>query len=217
MEWEHKRSKWTKRWLELREHCLWISKKQGAKDATLLCTLSNFDAYLVTRLHKSPRPFIFSMKSVQNMRLFERPQDYHHVFCCDPEEGRDWLQNILLARVSIPSMAFNCTLMILCSHMSYVKNVPFFSIKSLPSIPHIKWLAVQLAVQRQRHCSICPSPHRPFLPLSQKHLVNRQQRQRASNRCQVRYWQRGPEPLFRVKLTLLNDPASLNCTSYYSH
>lgn len=34
------------------------------------------------------------------MRLFERAQDYHHVFCCESEEGREWWKNILLARVS---------------------------------------------------------------------------------------------------------------------
>jgi hypothetical protein len=29
VEWEHKRGRWTKRWLELREHGLWLSKRQG--------------------------------------------------------------------------------------------------------------------------------------------------------------------------------------------
>ncbi|PVF95027.1 hypothetical protein CPB86DRAFT_808333 [Serendipita vermifera] len=98
VEWEHKRGKWTKRWLELREHSLWISKRQGAKDATVLCTFSNFDFYQVTRLHKSPKPFVFSVKSTQSMRLFERASDYHHVFCCDAMEGNQWSLNILLAR-----------------------------------------------------------------------------------------------------------------------
>lgn len=66
----------------------------------MLCTLANFDVYTVTRLHKSPKPFIFSVKSVQNMRMFENLSDYHHVFCCDGRDGAQWLQNILLARVS---------------------------------------------------------------------------------------------------------------------
>jgi hypothetical protein len=29
VEWEHKKGRWTKRWLELREHGLWLSKRQG--------------------------------------------------------------------------------------------------------------------------------------------------------------------------------------------
>lgn len=98
VEWEYKRGKWTKRWLELREHSLWISKRQGNKDAVVICTLANFDAYTVTRVHKSPKPFIFSVKSVQNMRMFENISDYHHVFSCDATDGAQWLQHILLAR-----------------------------------------------------------------------------------------------------------------------
>lgn len=98
VEWEQKRGKWTKRWLELREHSLWLSKRQGAKDATHLCTLSNFDAYNITRIHKSPKPYTFSVKSVQNMRLFESMTDYHHVFSCDAMDGGHWVHNILLAR-----------------------------------------------------------------------------------------------------------------------
>ncbi|KIM24684.1 hypothetical protein M408DRAFT_17533 [Serendipita vermifera MAFF 305830] len=98
VEWEYKRGKWTKRWLELREHSLWISKRQGNKDAVVVCTLANFDAYTVTRVHKSPKPFIFSVKSVQNMRMFENISDYHHVFSCDATDGAQWLQHILLAR-----------------------------------------------------------------------------------------------------------------------
>ena len=70
------------------------------KDASVLCTLANFDVYIVTRVHKSPKPFIFSVKSAQNMRMFENLSDYHHVFSCDATEGAQWLHNILLARVS---------------------------------------------------------------------------------------------------------------------
>lgn len=162
MEWEHKRGKWTKRWLELREHSMWISKKQGARDATVLCTLSNFDAYLVTRLHKSPRPFIFSMKSVQNMQLFERPQDYHHVFCCNPEEGRDWLQNILLARVGISSTAFNCTLtyVVICPTSRTCRSFP--SIRPRQSLTpsgsqyNSAYSASATAQYRRLHISYCP-------------------------------------------------------------
>jgi len=100
VEWEQKRGKWTKRWLELRENSLWVLKKEGApaRDATLICSLSNFDAYLVTRIHKAPKPFTFSVKSVDNLNLFERAADYHHVFSCSAGDGLIWLEKILLAR-----------------------------------------------------------------------------------------------------------------------
>ena len=31
VQWEYKRGKWQKRWLELREHSLWLSKKEGVR------------------------------------------------------------------------------------------------------------------------------------------------------------------------------------------
>ena len=39
VEWEHKRGRWTKRWLELREHGLWLSKRQGV---SLMPCASNY-------------------------------------------------------------------------------------------------------------------------------------------------------------------------------
>ncbi|KAG8812545.1 hypothetical protein FRC17_001982 [Serendipita sp. 399] len=120
VEWEHKRGKWTKRWLELREHALWLSKRQGAKDATVLCALSNFDAYTVTRIHKSPKPFVFSVKSVQNLRLFENMTDYHHVFCCEAFEGAQWFHHILVAR----SYVLHQERMVLFRQLSASKSKP---------------------------------------------------------------------------------------------
>jgi len=42
----------------------------------LICSLSNFDTYLVTRAHKPPKPFTFSVKPVDNLNMFERAADY---------------------------------------------------------------------------------------------------------------------------------------------
>jgi hypothetical protein len=80
---------------------LWCRLQAPARDATLICSLSNFDAYLVTRIHKAPKPFTFSVKSVDNLNLFERAADYHHVFSCSAGDGLIWLEKILLARVSV--------------------------------------------------------------------------------------------------------------------
>jgi len=98
VEWESKRGKWNKRWMHLREHSLWLAKRDNGKDEVLLCSLSNFDAYFVTRLHKAPKPFVFAVKSTDNLSFFENTADYLHVFSCSPNDGEKWMENILLAR-----------------------------------------------------------------------------------------------------------------------
>lgn len=65
-----------------------------------LCSLANFDAYMVTRIHKSPKPYVFAVKSTDNLSFFENSADYLHVFCCPEKDGKKWLESILLARVS---------------------------------------------------------------------------------------------------------------------
>ncbi|KAF8442876.1 hypothetical protein L210DRAFT_3396539 [Boletus edulis BED1] len=98
VEWESKRGKWSKRWMELREHGLWISKRDTGKDEVFLCSLSNFDVYFVTRKHKAPKAFVFAIKSTDHLSLFENAADYLHVFSCNPKDGDNWMQAILLAR-----------------------------------------------------------------------------------------------------------------------
>jgi hypothetical protein len=98
VEWESKRGKWNKRYMELREHSLWLSKRDSGKDEQFLCSLSKFDAYVVKRLHKAPKAFVFAVKSTENMSLFESKADYLHVFSCGQQEGEKWLEKILLAR-----------------------------------------------------------------------------------------------------------------------
>ncbi|KAG6850333.1 hypothetical protein H0H93_014606 [Arthromyces matolae] len=98
VEWESKRGKWSKRWLQLREHSLWLSKRDNGRDEVLLCSLSNFDAYFITRLHKAPRPFSFAVKSTDKLSFFENTADYLHIFSCGEKEGAKWMERILLAR-----------------------------------------------------------------------------------------------------------------------
>jgi len=98
VEWESKPRKWSKKWLELRDQGLWLSKKDNGKDEIFLCSLANFDAYVVTRIHKSPKPYVFAVKSTDNLSFFENSADYVHVFCCSEKDGKKWLENVLLAR-----------------------------------------------------------------------------------------------------------------------
>jgi len=51
-------------------------------------------------IHKSPKPYVFAVKSTDNLSFFENAADYVHVFCCSEKDGKKWLENVLLARVS---------------------------------------------------------------------------------------------------------------------
>ncbi|KAK7690276.1 hypothetical protein QCA50_006931 [Cerrena zonata] len=95
---EYKRGKWQKRYIELREHSLWLSKKDNGKDQVNLCSVSNFDAYFVTRPTKAPKPFVFAIKSTDNLSFFENTADYMHTFACETKDGRALIEKILLAR-----------------------------------------------------------------------------------------------------------------------
>ncbi|KAF6754863.1 hypothetical protein DFP72DRAFT_812127 [Ephemerocybe angulata] len=97
IEWEVKRGKWSKRWLQLREHSLWLSKREG-KEEVLLCSLSNFDAYFISRAHRAPKPFAFAVKSTDSLTFFENAADYVHNFSCNESNGRVWMEKILIAR-----------------------------------------------------------------------------------------------------------------------
>ena len=99
-----KRGKWSKRWVELRDNSLWLSKRDNGKDEAFLCKLTNFDVYSVTRVMKTPKPFVFAVKSTENLSLFENTADYLHTFCCKEKEGLEWMMNILLARVGPASV-----------------------------------------------------------------------------------------------------------------
>ncbi|EJC97816.1 uncharacterized protein FOMMEDRAFT_137219 [Fomitiporia mediterranea MF3/22] len=97
VDYESKKGKWNKRWLELREHGLWVSKREG-KDDEFLCSLSAFDAYIVTRIHKATKSFTFAVKSTDPITLFENKADYLHVFSVPEDTGMAWVEAIWLAR-----------------------------------------------------------------------------------------------------------------------
>ncbi|KAF9525902.1 hypothetical protein CPB83DRAFT_771255 [Crepidotus variabilis] len=98
IEWESKRGKWSKRWLRLKENGLYISKRDNGRDETLLCSLSNFDAYYITRSQRSPKPFPFAVKSTDNLSFFENTADYMHNLSCSEKDGQVWIEKILTAR-----------------------------------------------------------------------------------------------------------------------
>jgi hypothetical protein len=114
--------------MQLREHSLWLSKREG-KDEMFLCSLSNFDAYLITRSHRAPKPFAFAVKSTDSLTFFENAADYLHNFSCNEKEGRIWMEKILVARVCLSwtqRLEFSDILSIF-SRMFFIKNDRFCS------------------------------------------------------------------------------------------
>ncbi|KAG8745861.1 hypothetical protein FRC10_006888 [Ceratobasidium sp. 414] len=96
--WAAKPGKWSKRWLELKEHSLFVCKSDKGKDQTFLCGVSNFDAYIVTHIQRAPKGFVFAAKSTESSGLFEKEEDSSRIFSCDRDMGEVWLNKILLAR-----------------------------------------------------------------------------------------------------------------------
>ena len=110
--------------MELRDNSLWLSKRDNGRDEVFLCKLTNFDVYSVTRVMKTPKPFVFAVKSTENLSLFENTADYLHTFCCKEKDGLEWMMKILLARVSlhriqVPSSRHPDRLRLLKSYISY--------------------------------------------------------------------------------------------------
>ena len=85
-----------------------------------LCSLSNFDAYRITRNHRAPKPFAFAVKSTDNLSFFENTADYLHSFACSEKDGKIWMEKILVARVR-PSLVVFYSL----SSSSLTRHFPF--------------------------------------------------------------------------------------------
>ncbi|KAH7336964.1 hypothetical protein B0J17DRAFT_574563, partial [Rhizoctonia solani] len=96
--WVSKPGKWSKRWLELKEHGLFVCKNEKGKERAYLCNLSHFDGYVVTHVPRAPKPYVFAAKSIDISGVFEKEEDSSHIFSCDGEIGESWLARILLAR-----------------------------------------------------------------------------------------------------------------------
>jgi hypothetical protein len=105
----------------------------------LLCSLSNFDAYQVTRTHRAPKPFAFAVKSTDNLSFFENTADYLHSFACSEKDGKIWMEKILVARVSpspivVVFFSLEFELNLLSSLMFFSKNDMFYSTRKLSAV-----------------------------------------------------------------------------------
>ncbi|GAA5964413.1 hypothetical protein JCM21900_006421 [Sporobolomyces salmonicolor] len=96
---EVKKGKWSKRFLDLKDGALSYSKSEKGKDATVLCQLSNFDVFFVTREAadrlKAPKPFVFALKSRLTRAHFEEANEYCHFLSIKTaEEMLNWIKTI---------------------------------------------------------------------------------------------------------------------------
>ncbi|CAG8540494.1 13243_t:CDS:2 [Ambispora gerdemannii] len=97
---ETKKNKWQKRYFFLKDGSIYHCKDAKGVDPILLCTISNFDVYTLTRtMKKAPKPFVFALKSLDRVAMFENPEDYVHYLCADHKEKmKDWVLSIRNAR-----------------------------------------------------------------------------------------------------------------------
>lgn len=110
----------------------------------MLCSLSNFDAYTMSRVYRSPKPFTFALRSTDNLSMFENPSDSFHMLSCDKLEGELWTEKIMLARVS-------------SRHEYILTIVLIFSFRILPP-----YLAVVRPIQGALHSFPKPSATSPI-------------------------------------------------------
>ena len=82
--------------------------------------MNNFDAYVVTRVGKAPKGFVFAVKSTDNISFFESTSDYIHTFSVPEREGENWLEKILLARVCIFASSSIACLLTVMVRQSYI-------------------------------------------------------------------------------------------------
>ncbi|WWD22010.1 hypothetical protein CI109_106498 [Kwoniella shandongensis] len=87
VQYETKKGKWSKRWLETRGGQVFLAKNEKNKDEVQINTLF-FDVYEMKRGYDAPKPHVFIMRRLEAAATFENPQDYMHVFSC--EDGLAW-------------------------------------------------------------------------------------------------------------------------------
>lgn len=101
---DNHKKKWNKRWLELRDNCLYIARSEKGKEEVLLCSLSAFDLYLCDLERcKTPKAHSFAMRSQNSMDMFESPEaDYVHYMCLsDAAASRHWITAIINSRTFV--------------------------------------------------------------------------------------------------------------------
>ena len=94
--------KWLKRWLHLYNNTLYLSKSDGNKQHTFICSLLSFDVYsFFKNFYDKPKDNLFILKSQDNISLFENKDDFIHLF--EVESGTlalEWIRLLTQARTN---------------------------------------------------------------------------------------------------------------------
>lgn len=101
MHFSQKPGKWEKRWITLRPdgQMSW-SKKEGHKDSTNICRLTDFDVYspeqeALTKTIKPPKKICFAIKSQQKSSAVASTESFVHYFCtADNEVAAEWYRAV---------------------------------------------------------------------------------------------------------------------------
>lgn len=134
------------------------------RDETSLCSLSNFDAYYITRPHRAPKAFTFTIKSTDNLSFFENAADYMHTFSCSEKNGEAWMEKILFARVCLPTYdyAFRDIKFFLQSYVLRQERSVLFQPKTLNNASNTGAAISRSGTKK----ATVTKPHQPLVNLS---------------------------------------------------
>ncbi|WFD45334.1 hypothetical protein MPSI1_004016 [Malassezia psittaci] len=92
--------KWSKRWIELREHALFTAMSESGKHATPLCAMIDVDLYLIDPSRSAlSKPFGFALRRVATQTIHGRTVAY--ITQSDEAAHHDWVKSILGARTYV--------------------------------------------------------------------------------------------------------------------
>ncbi|KAM0748719.1 hypothetical protein T439DRAFT_291712 [Meredithblackwellia eburnea MCA 4105] len=102
---EGKKGKWSKRYLAIKDGALVHSKSEKGKDATPVCQLSSFEAFILAPHMidqvKPPKPFVFALKSILPRAHYENAEEYcHYISVKSQEEADQWVEAITATKVT---------------------------------------------------------------------------------------------------------------------
>ncbi|KAL1408423.1 hypothetical protein Q8F55_005235 [Vanrija albida] len=86
VQFETKRGKWSKRWLETRGGQIFLSKNEKGKDEMQVNTLFS-DTYSCMRSQTAPYPYVFAFKRFEPAASFENPSEHVQYVSCDDPTG----------------------------------------------------------------------------------------------------------------------------------
>ncbi|OZJ05979.1 hypothetical protein BZG36_01218 [Bifiguratus adelaidae] len=101
---EVKKGKWQKRWVFVRDNIVYFAKDKKSNNETALCHLTTFDVFTPTQsFRKAPTSHQFVLKSLDNPKIFENPDDdYIYYLCCEANDTlKHWVLRLRILKTLI--------------------------------------------------------------------------------------------------------------------